>query len=183
MKVEESLNVTFDESPPPTKLSPLVNDVGEEEAIKKNAKVVNNNNNEEDESIEVDKFTNIKESKNHLLDQVIQNLNQRTLRLQKLVSQLELLEEKLSKKDVNQKLLRSLSPEWNTHVVVWRNKADLDTISLDDLYNNLKGHFAREYRALRNHDNKYKESSKRSVPVEISTSTALVSCDGLGGYD
>nr|GFA44853.1 hypothetical protein [Tanacetum cinerariifolium] len=51
---------------------------------------------------------------------------------------LELLEEKLSQEDVNQKLLRSLSPEWNTHVVVWRNKADLDTMSMDDLYNNLK---------------------------------------------
>nr|GFC05919.1 hypothetical protein [Tanacetum cinerariifolium] len=59
-------------------------------------------------------------------------------KLQKLVSQLELLGEKLSQEDVNQKLLRSLSPEWNTHVVVWRNKADLDTISMDDLYNNLK---------------------------------------------
>ncbi|GJT81911.1 hypothetical protein Tco_1056253 [Tanacetum coccineum] len=35
-------------------------------------------------------------------------------------------------------LLRSLSPEWNTHAVVWRNKADLDTMSMDDLYNNLK---------------------------------------------
>ncbi|GJX46244.1 retrovirus-related pol polyprotein from transposon TNT 1-94 [Tanacetum coccineum] len=67
MKVEESLNVTFDESPPPTKLSPLVDDdVGEEEAIKKNTKVVNNNN-EEDESIEVDEIVNIKESKNHPL--------------------------------------------------------------------------------------------------------------------
>ncbi|GJR01006.1 hypothetical protein Tco_0523990 [Tanacetum coccineum] len=41
-------------------------------------------------------------------------------------------------KDVNQKLLRSLSPEWNTHAIVWRNKADLDTMSMDDLYNNLK---------------------------------------------
>ncbi|GJV46594.1 hypothetical protein Tco_1431130 [Tanacetum coccineum] len=59
-------------------------------------------------------------------------------RLQKLVSQLELLDEKLSQEDVNQKLLRSLSPEWNTHAVVWRNKADLDTMSMDDLYNNLK---------------------------------------------
>nr|GEX32184.1 putative reverse transcriptase domain-containing protein [Tanacetum cinerariifolium] len=58
--------------------------------------------------------------------------------LQKLVSQLELLGEKLSQKDVNQKLLRSLSPEWNTHAVVWRNKADLETMSMDDLYNNLK---------------------------------------------
>ncbi|GJY49535.1 hypothetical protein Tco_0439491 [Tanacetum coccineum] len=38
--------------------------------------------------------------------------------LQKLVSQLELFDEKLSQVDVNQKLLRSLSPEWNTHVVV-----------------------------------------------------------------
>nr|GEW08563.1 hypothetical protein [Tanacetum cinerariifolium] len=56
----------------------------------------------------------------------------------KLVSQLELLGEKLSQEHVNQKLLRSLSPEWNTHVVMWRNKAELDTMSMDDLYNNLK---------------------------------------------
>ncbi|GJZ75278.1 hypothetical protein Tco_0639743 [Tanacetum coccineum] len=38
-------------------------------------------------------------------------------------------------------------------------------------------------KAPRNQDNKNKESSKRIVPVETSTSTALVSCDGLGGYD
>ncbi|GJV25515.1 hypothetical protein Tco_1378210 [Tanacetum coccineum] len=55
-------------------------DVGEEEAIKINIKVVNNNN-EEDESIEVDEIVNIKESKNHPIDQVIGNLNQRTLSL------------------------------------------------------------------------------------------------------
>ncbi|GJX38402.1 ribonuclease H-like domain-containing protein [Tanacetum coccineum] len=42
-----------------------------------------------------------------------------------------------------------------------------------------RGHFARECRAPRNQDNKNKESSRRSVPVETSTSTALVSCDGL----
>ncbi|GJR95669.1 retrovirus-related pol polyprotein from transposon TNT 1-94 [Tanacetum coccineum] len=83
MKVKGSLNVTFNESPPPTKLSPLVDDdVGEEEeAIIKNSKVVNNNN-KEDESIEVDEIVKIKESKNHPLDQVIGNLNQRTLRLE-----------------------------------------------------------------------------------------------------
>ncbi|GJX53151.1 ribonuclease H-like domain-containing protein [Tanacetum coccineum] len=46
-----------------------------------------------------------------------------------------------------------------------------------------RGHFAKECRAPRNQDNKNKKSSRRSVPVEISTSTALVSCDGLGGYD
>ncbi|GJY49607.1 ribonuclease H-like domain-containing protein [Tanacetum coccineum] len=204
------------------------------------------------------KYENFTALSSEMLDQTFD-------RLQKLVSQLELLGEKLSQEDVNQKLLRSLSPEWNTHAVVWRNKADLDTMSMDDLYNNLKvyepevkgisnsnlstqnmtfvsssnnntsssnepvnaahevttastqarrflkntvrkltvngnetigfdkskvecynchkrGHFARECRALRNQDNK-KESSRRSVPVETSTSTALVSCDGLGGYD
>ncbi|GJZ26330.1 hypothetical protein Tco_0570583, partial [Tanacetum coccineum] len=55
MKVEESLNVTFDESPPPTKLSTLVDDdVAEQEAIENNIKVLNNNN-IKDESVEVDK--------------------------------------------------------------------------------------------------------------------------------
>ncbi|GKB16983.1 hypothetical protein Tco_0850906 [Tanacetum coccineum] len=36
--------------------------------------------------------------------------------------------------------------------------------------------------ALRNQDNKNKEISRRSVPVETTTSTISVSCDGLGGY-
>nr|GEY50480.1 hypothetical protein [Tanacetum cinerariifolium] len=31
-----------------------------------------------------------------------------------------------------------LPSEWNTHVVVWRNKPDLDKMSFDDLYNNFK---------------------------------------------
>ncbi|GKA11132.1 hypothetical protein Tco_0690565 [Tanacetum coccineum] len=68
----------------------------------------------------------------------LETLDQTFDRLQKLVSQLEILGEKLSQKDVNQKLLRSLSPEWNTHVVVWKNKPELETMSMDDLYNNLK---------------------------------------------
>ncbi|GJZ18307.1 hypothetical protein Tco_0554430 [Tanacetum coccineum] len=39
MKVEESLNMTFNESPPPTKLSPLVDDdVGEEQAVENQVK-------------------------------------------------------------------------------------------------------------------------------------------------
>ncbi|GJX80572.1 retrovirus-related pol polyprotein from transposon TNT 1-94 [Tanacetum coccineum] len=58
-KIEESLNVTFDETPPPSKTSPLVDDdLDEEEAIR-----------------EIEK-------KNHLLENVIGNLNQRTLRSQ-----------------------------------------------------------------------------------------------------
>nr|GEY71264.1 hypothetical protein [Tanacetum cinerariifolium] len=31
-----------------------------------------------------------------------------------------------------------LAPEWLMHTIVWRNMSDLDTISLDDLYNHLK---------------------------------------------
>nr|GEY15187.1 putative ribonuclease H-like domain-containing protein [Tanacetum cinerariifolium] len=206
-----------------------------------------------------------KKTKRNLLKQKYDNftapssemLDQNFEKLQKLVSQLELLEEKLSQKDVNQKLLRSLSPKWNTHVVVWRNKVDLDTMSMDDLYNNLKVYepevkgmsssintayevstaitqvnvaystniynlsdavicsffasqpnssqlvhkdleqilpddmeeidlrwqMAMECRALRNQDNKNKESLRRSVIIETSTSITLVSCDGLGGYD
>ncbi|GJT84654.1 ribonuclease H-like domain-containing protein [Tanacetum coccineum] len=33
---------------------------------------------------------------------------------------------------------RSLSSEWKTHTLIWRNKPDLETLSMDDLYNNLK---------------------------------------------
>ncbi|GJR22695.1 hypothetical protein Tco_0971222 [Tanacetum coccineum] len=86
------------------------------------------------------KFNSIKDAKKLLevVEKRVKMLDQTFDRLQKLVSQLELLDEKLLQEDVNQKLLRSLSPEWNTHVVVWRNKADLDTMSMDDLYNNLK---------------------------------------------
>ncbi|GKE27820.1 hypothetical protein Tco_1443204, partial [Tanacetum coccineum] len=251
-----------------------------------------------------------------------ETLDQTFDRIQKLVSQLEILGEKILQEDVNQKLLRSLSPEWNTHAVVWRNKPKLETMSMDDLYNNLKvykpevkgtsssntstqnmafvssnnsgstneavntahgvsaastqvsaanstnvdnlsdavicaffssqpnnpqltnedlqhlhpydleemdlrwqiailtmrtrrllkntrrkltvngndtigfdkskvecynyhkrGHFAREYRAPRNQDNRNRESSRRSVPIETTTSNALISCDGLGGLE
>nr|GEZ18543.1 hypothetical protein [Tanacetum cinerariifolium] len=40
--------------------------------------------------------------------------------------------------DLNQKFLTSLAPEWLMHTIVWRNRSDLDTMSLDDLYNRLK---------------------------------------------
>ncbi|GKE52628.1 hypothetical protein Tco_1487784, partial [Tanacetum coccineum] len=53
-------------------------------------------------------------------------------------SQLEIHGESISQEDVNQKFLRSMSLEWNTHTIVWRNKPEIDTLSLDDLYNNLK---------------------------------------------
>ncbi|GJX01760.1 putative ribonuclease H-like domain-containing protein [Tanacetum coccineum] len=201
--------------------------------------------------------------------------------------QLEIHGESILQEDVNQKFLKSLSPELNTHTIVWRNKPGIDTLRLDDLYNNLKiyepevkgtsslstntqnvafmssnstnstngavniahgattastqattvnsttidnlsdavadamltmrarrflkntgrkltvngnetigfdkskvecynchkrGHFARECRAPRNQENRNRENTRRVVPVETTTSNALVSCDG-SGYD
>ncbi|GJV64869.1 copia protein [Tanacetum coccineum] len=80
-KIEESLNVTFDETPPPSKTSPLVDDdIDEEEEIKVAKKKILEKN-IEDETLEIDEVVNIKESRNHLLENVIENLNERTLRL------------------------------------------------------------------------------------------------------
>nr|GFA28856.1 retrovirus-related Pol polyprotein from transposon TNT 1-94 [Tanacetum cinerariifolium] len=82
IKIKESLNVTFDETPPPSKTSPLVDDdLDEEEAIKVIEKK-NIENDIKDETLEVDEIVNIKESRNHPLDNVIENLNQKTLRYQ-----------------------------------------------------------------------------------------------------
>ncbi|GJZ36270.1 retrovirus-related pol polyprotein from transposon TNT 1-94 [Tanacetum coccineum] len=81
-KIEESLNVTFDKTPPPSKTSPLVDDdLDEEEAIKVTEKK-NLKNVIEDETLEFNEIVNIKESRNHPLENVIGNLNQRTLRSQ-----------------------------------------------------------------------------------------------------
>nr|GEX37005.1 hypothetical protein [Tanacetum cinerariifolium] len=173
-------------------------------------------------------------------------------RLQKLISQLKIHRETISQEDLNLKLLKSLPSEWKTRTLIWRNKLDLETLSMNDLYNNLKsyeaevmgsktnafnlpnvdslsdaviysfasqsnslqlenenlkqidpddleemdlktkvecynchkkGHFARKCRALKHHDNRNTEAPKRTVPVEDTTSNALVSqCDALG-YD
>ncbi|GJW72746.1 hypothetical protein Tco_0132116 [Tanacetum coccineum] len=56
-------------------------------------------------------------------------------RLQKLISQLEIHGETISQEDVNLKLLRSLPSEWKTHTLIWRNKPDLETLSMDDITN------------------------------------------------
>nr|GEW50185.1 hypothetical protein [Tanacetum cinerariifolium] len=64
-------------------------------------------------------------------------LNQIYDMLQKLISQLKIHGETITQEDLNLKLLRSLPSEWKTHTLIWRNKLDLETLSMDDLYNNL----------------------------------------------
>ncbi|GJV89664.1 retrovirus-related pol polyprotein from transposon TNT 1-94 [Tanacetum coccineum] len=78
-KIKELLNVTFDETLPPSKTSPLVDDdLDEEEAIRATEKK-NLENVVEDETLEIDEIVNIKESGNHPLENVIGNLNYRIL--------------------------------------------------------------------------------------------------------
>ncbi|GJZ79350.1 hypothetical protein Tco_0644187 [Tanacetum coccineum] len=104
-------------------------------------------------------------------------------RLQKLISQLEILGETISQEDMNLKLLRSLPSEWKTHTLIWRNKPDLETLSMDDLYNNMKIYEAEvmgECKAPKHQDNKNREITRRTMPVE--ETTALVAQDGFG-YD
>nr|GEZ59182.1 ribonuclease H-like domain-containing protein [Tanacetum cinerariifolium] len=137
-----------------------------------------------------------------------ESLDQIHDRLQKLISQLEILRESLSQEDINLKFLRSLPSEWRTHTLIWRNKADLEDQSLDDLFNNLKIYEAETMnlkqinaddleemdlkwqmamltmRARRSpRDTRNKDTQRRTVPVKTSTYNALVSqCDGVG-YD
>nr|GEV95376.1 retrotransposon protein, putative, Ty1-copia subclass [Tanacetum cinerariifolium] len=61
-KVEESLNVTFDETPSPSKTSPLVDDNLDEEKEIKVTKKKNLENDIVDETLEIDKIVNIRES-------------------------------------------------------------------------------------------------------------------------
>nr|GEW04820.1 hypothetical protein [Tanacetum cinerariifolium] len=46
-----------------------------------------------------------------------------------------------------------------------------------------KGHFTREYRALKNQENRGRAYGRKIVPVENQTENALIAQDGIGGYD
>ncbi|GJT55063.1 ribonuclease H-like domain-containing protein [Tanacetum coccineum] len=65
-----------------------------------------------------------------------ESMDQTFDRLQKLISQLEIQGEVINQEDMNLKLLRSLPSEWKTHTLIWRNKVEIKTISLDDFTNN-----------------------------------------------
>nr|GEX10548.1 putative reverse transcriptase, RNA-dependent DNA polymerase [Tanacetum cinerariifolium] len=95
------------------------------------------------------RFGGNKESKKvqkTLLKQQYENFNRNSSegldqiydRLQKLISQLKIHRETISQEDLNLKLLRSLPLKWKTHTLIWRNKPDLETLSMDDIYNNIK---------------------------------------------
>ncbi|GJY29472.1 putative ribonuclease H-like domain-containing protein [Tanacetum coccineum] len=59
-------------------------------------------------------------------------------RFQSLLSQLEIHGAGVSNEDVNQKFLMALPPYWSQTSFVLRTKPGLDSLSFDDLYNNLR---------------------------------------------
>nr|GEU83443.1 hypothetical protein [Tanacetum cinerariifolium] len=67
-----------------------------------------------------------------------ETLEQTFNRLQVIISQLQFMDVEIEQDDLNQKFLTSLAPEWLMHTIIWRNMSNLDTMSLDDLYNHLK---------------------------------------------
>nr|GEX55453.1 putative reverse transcriptase domain-containing protein [Tanacetum cinerariifolium] len=87
-----------------------------------------------------------KKTKKNLLKQQYGNfraecsetLEQTFSRLQVIVGQLQFMDVEVEQDNLNQKFLTSLAPELLLHTLVWRNRSDLDTMSLDDLYNHLK---------------------------------------------
>nr|GEW88205.1 retrovirus-related Pol polyprotein from transposon TNT 1-94 [Tanacetum cinerariifolium] len=69
----------------------------------------------------------------------------------------------------------SLPLAWNNIALIMKKKYDLDTLSMDDLYNNLK--------CNKESENRNRDALTRSAPVDTSTTNALVVQDGIGGYD
>nr|GEX51478.1 ribonuclease H-like domain-containing protein [Tanacetum cinerariifolium] len=89
------------------------------------------------------KFNSYKDAKTLMQD--IENkfgevIEQTYERLQKIISQLEMHGKVIPQEEINQKFLRSLSQEWTMHIIVWRNKPEIETLSLDDLFNKLKAY-------------------------------------------
>nr|GFA01195.1 hypothetical protein [Tanacetum cinerariifolium] len=105
-----------------------------------------------------------------------ETLEQTFNRLQVIVSQLQFIDVEVEKDDLNQKFLTSLAPEWLMHTIVWRNRNDLDTMSLDDLYNHLKVYEAKvQKKSNSNSQNMAFISSSKNSSGNEDGNTACVS--------
>nr|GEU79753.1 hypothetical protein [Tanacetum cinerariifolium] len=137
-----------------------------------------------------------------------ETLEQTFNRLHATISHLQFMNIEIEQDHLNRKFLTSLAPEWLMHTIVWRNRSDLDTMSLDDLYNHLKtgknisiqgtdvagfdkskvecfnyhkiGHFARECRAPRSQDRGRRDNYKHGSKVEEHALKELMVIDGVG---
>ncbi|GJR66715.1 hypothetical protein Tco_0012780 [Tanacetum coccineum] len=117
-------------------------------------------------------YENFTASSSEVLDQTFD-------RLQKLISQLEIHGESISQEDVNQKFLRKeMNLRWQMAMLTMRTRRFLKNTRRKLTVNGVQGSGT-----LRNQENRNRESTRRSVPVETTTSNSLISCDGLGDYD
>ncbi|GKB68435.1 hypothetical protein Tco_0929847 [Tanacetum coccineum] len=90
---------------------------------------------------------------------------------------LEIQGEVITQEDMNLKLLRSLPSKWKTHALIWRNKEEIETISLDNFTNS-------NYNIGTNEaDNTAYEVSAAHTQLETPPKNALVVQDGIRGYD
>nr|GEY85962.1 ribonuclease H-like domain-containing protein [Tanacetum cinerariifolium] len=76
--------------------------------------------------------------------------------------------------DLNQKLLTSLTPEWLMYTIVWRNRSDLDTMSLDDLYNHLKVYVPEVQKKLDSQNMAFISSSENSSGNEEDNTASML---------
>ncbi|GJV97198.1 putative ribonuclease H-like domain-containing protein, partial [Tanacetum coccineum] len=127
--------VTAPESGPSTALKMTVPSTTEEKICKKNDLLKrfggNDATKKTQKALLKQQYENFNATSSESLDSIFN-------RLQKLVSRLAILGVDTPPEDLNVKFLRSLPSEWDTHVVVWMNKPDFETMGLDDLYNNFK---------------------------------------------
>nr|GEU29420.1 hypothetical protein [Tanacetum cinerariifolium] len=115
-----------------------------------------------------------------------ETLEQTFNRLYAIVSHLEFMDVPIEQDDLNQKFLTRLAPEWLVYTIVWRNRDDLDTMSLDDVYNHLKVYEPEVQKRARSKlqnmafiSSSNTSSGKSEVPTVqgVSTASAQVSTD------
>nr|GEV77360.1 ribonuclease H-like domain-containing protein [Tanacetum cinerariifolium] len=117
--------------------------------------------------------------------EVSETLKQTFNRLQAIESHLKFMDVPIEQDDLNQKFLTSIAPEWLVYTIVWRNRDDLDTMSLDDVYNHLKVYKPEvQKRAGSNSQNmafissSNTSSGKSEVPTVQGASTATTQPNG-----
>nr|GEU60677.1 hypothetical protein [Tanacetum cinerariifolium] len=84
------------------------------------------------------KFHKMADSKEMFFVSASEGLHKGYDMFQTLLSQLEIHGAGVLHEDANQKFLRSLPSSWSQVALIMRTKPELDTLSFDDLYNNLR---------------------------------------------
>nr|GEW60303.1 ribonuclease H-like domain-containing protein [Tanacetum cinerariifolium] len=86
------------------------------------------------------------------------------------------------------------TPEWRIHTIVWRNKSDLDTMSLDNLYNHLKVYESEVHKksepnshniafiSLAKHSSRNEDGNTACVPT-VSTNVPTASASDINQID